>query len=144
MIDGFADGGGGCLDLASGDLADGILERLACGEAFGAGHGDAGSKNPIAVAWRMGFGRRMKAPKTTEEKILAAIADLASRQSRLEIAMNEMIVAHMEIAGDLQRLTSALLDDDDDEGPLLDAEPVDPPSDLALDKWMAEQRKKDG
>lgn len=90
----------------------------------------------------MGFDRRMKAPKTTEEKILAAIADLASRQSRLEIAMNEMIVAHMEIAGDLQRLTEALLDDDEDEGPLLDAEPVETPSDLALDKWMAEQRKK--
>lgn len=85
----------------------------------------------------------MKAPKTTEEKILAAIADLAKRQSQLEILMHEMIGAHMEVASDLQRLTDALLDDEDDEdSPLIDAEPVDPPSDLALDKWMAEQRKK--
>lgn len=92
----------------------------------------------------MGFDRRMKVPKTFEDKVLAAIADLAARQSKLENAMNEMIVAHMEIAGDLQRLTEALLDEDDeDDGPLIDAEPIDPPSDLALDRWMAEQRKKD-
>ena len=85
----------------------------------------------------------MKKAQTIEEQILAAIADLAQRQSKLEIAMNEMIVAHMEVASDLQRLTDALLDDEDDEdGPLIDAEPVDPPSDLALDKWMSEQRKK--
>lgn len=38
----------------------------------------------------------MAAPKTPEGQILAAIADLAQRQSKLEIAMNEMIVAFME------------------------------------------------
>lgn len=84
----------------------------------------------------------MKAPKTPHEEILSAIADLAKRQSRLEIAMNEMISAHMEIVGELERLTGALLDEEGDQ-PLLDAEPVDPPSDLALDKWIAEQKRKD-
>lgn len=85
----------------------------------------------------------MKKPQTTEEKILAAIEGLAKRQSQLEIVMNEMIGAQTEITAELERLTSALLDDDDDEdAPLIDAEPVDPPSDLALDKWLAAQRKK--
>lgn len=90
----------------------------------------------------MRFDAPMKKAQTIEEQILAAIGDLAKRQSQLEIAMNEMIAAHMEIVGELERLTSALLDDEEAD-PLIDAEPVDPPADLALDKWMAEQKRKD-
>ena len=54
----------------------------------------------------------MKTPKTPHDAILAAIADLAKRQSQLEILMTEMVGAHMEIAGDLTRLTDALLDEE--------------------------------
>ncbi len=82
----------------------------------------------------------MKQPKSPEEKILAAIADLAKRQSKLEIAMNEMICSHMENVRVIEALTRVLVEDDG----TLDAEPIDTPSDLALDKWIADQRKGGG
>lgn len=83
----------------------------------------------------------MKTPKTPEDRILEAIAQLAERQTKLEITMNEMVVAHMELSGAINTLSRALIEEVDE---LDGAEPIDPPSDLPLDKWMAEQRKKGG
>ena len=81
----------------------------------------------------------MKQPKTPEEQILAAIAGLGDRMSRLETLGNDLVVGHMENAALIEALIEAVK-----AAPqvLLGGVAVEPPDDLALNTWIEDQKKK--
>ena len=83
----------------------------------------------------------MKQPKTPEDQILAAIAELGERMTRLEILGNDLVVGHTENAALIEALIEAI-----QKAPqvMLGGVEVETPADLDLNSWIAAEKSRRG
>jgi len=83
--------------------------------------------------------RELKPPKTPEEEILAAIADLSQRMAKLETLGNELVVGHMENAALIEALVKAI-----EKAPqiVFGGVEVETPPDLDLNSWIEAEKKR--